>query len=223
MLSSLKAVVFDLDGTLVNTVPDVRLALNQALALYCSRQIKQDEIYELIGHGARYMIQKAFEMANVSLTDIEIQRAQDYYLECYKKNPVVETIIYPHVVEVLCELKKMNLKLAICTNKPAVMTNIVLEKLQLKHFFEVISSGDEMKNAKPHPEHLSYILSKMQTRANEVVMIGDSEVDKATADNLDVAFVGVSYGYSAQLKADRMISDMKDLLSILVAEPMENT
>lgn len=222
-ITSLKAIIFDLDGTLVDTVQDVRLALNKALALHCEGQIKQEEIDRLIGHGATYMIAEAFKTFNICLSDVELQHALDYYLQCYQQNPVVETLIYPNVVEVLREFKKNNLKLAICTNKPSIMTNLVLEKLNLKHFFEVICAGDEVKNAKPHPDHLCYILDKLDCLAHEVIMVGDSEVDKATADNLNVAFIGVSYGYASQLKSDIIIANMKELLDILVKNSMEST
>lgn len=221
--NKLKAIVFDLDGTLVDTAPDVRLALNKALTLYCDRQVSQDEIYKLVGYGARYMIESALKMANVYLTDLEMQEIIDYYLQCYKQNPVVETLIYPNVVEVLKEFKKNNLKLAICTNKPSVMTRLVLEKLNLSHFFAVIRSGDEAKNAKPHPDHLSYILHELGCEHDEIIMVGDSEVDKATAENLNVAFIGVSYGYSSELKSDMMIANIKDLLTIVAKETMEST
>lgn len=210
--SPLSTIIFDLDGTLINTAPDVRLAVNRTLALFSDKQINPAEIYELIGHGARFMLEGALKKVNITPSASDIQYALDYYLASYQADPVVETQIYPNVIDVLTDLKNANLQLAICTNKPSIMTHIVLEKLNLKHFFDLISSGDEVENPKPHADHLLGILKKMNRTIDEAVMIGDSNVDKMSAMNASIPFIGVSYGYGENLlEAQYMIANIDEL------------
>lgn len=213
-LSRVEAVIFDLDGTLINSAPDVRLSLNYALSFYSNQAITiDDDIYELIGHGVRVMFERACAKIGIYLTNLELQDAIHIYLEYYQANPIVGTYLYPHVVELLCKLENAGIRMGICTNKPSVMTNLILDKLHLKHFFEVISSGDEVKNPKPHGDHLFDILKQLHIDANHAVMIGDSDVDKVAAENAGIPFIGVRYGYAGmQFTSQYMISNLFELL-----------
>lgn len=206
------SVIFDLDGTLINTAPDVRLALNHMLSVYGQPEIAPDDIYPLIGGGARNLIQKAFENNQIELPEAKINQALACYLNFYKAHPVVETTIYPGVVEVLQELKNAGMKLGICTNKPGVMTGIVLEKLNLKQFFAAVVAGDEVAQSKPHELHIQEVLKLLQVSPLLSVMVGDSEIDKMSARNAGIPFVGVSYGYDAHaFSGDNIIHTFSEL------------
>ena len=207
-----ETVIFDLDGTLVNSLPDVRLALNKMLASYSNKQVPANVMNSLIGQGARVMIEKAFAYVDVTVTTEVLDNAIQVYLSFYREKPVVETYIYPHVDIVLNQLVGANYRLAICTNKPSIMTNLVLTNLGLAHYFEEISAGDQVQLPKPHGDHLMGILQKMNISPQAALMVGDSEVDQMAAENAKIDFVGVSYGYSPEKMAScKMISHFGQL------------
>lgn len=211
-MSKYETVIFDLDGTLVNSLPDVRLALNKMLASYTNKQVPVNVMNSLIGQGARVMIERAFAYVDLMVTANEIDDAIQVYLSFYREKPVVETYIYPHVDTVLNQLVAANYRLAICTNKPFIMTNLILTNLGLAHYFEVISAGDQVQLPKPHGDHLTGILQQMNTSPLTALMVGDSEVDQMTAENAKLDFIGVSYGYSPEkMTPCKMISHFGQL------------
>lgn len=210
--SYLKAVIFDLDGTLINSAPDVRLALNHTLAIYGQSGIGQDEIYTLIGSGIKSLMTKAFKKKKITLTNEEIDNAILHYLNYYQAHPVVETKLYPDVITILQQLKQDGFQLGLCTNKPAIMTKIVLQQLNLDYFFRVVISGDEVVYPKPHPDHLHEVLRKMNIFNLSAVMVGDSVLDKVIAKKAGIPFIGVRYGYEHdRLDADIMINHFCEL------------
>lgn len=216
MNTHLHCVIFDLDGTLINTAPDVRLALNHMLASYGQPELTTPDIYALLGGGARKMIETAFLKSNVTLQADEIDKAIRCYLEFYKSNPVVETTIYPGVLDVLTSLKNAGIALGICTNKPSVMTKIVLKKLAMDHFFAAVLAGDEVAKPKPDGAHIHDVLKKIGIVDCQAVMVGDSEVDKASAEQAGIPFIGVRYGYDlGQLSHSHMIDHFGELPAIL--------
>jgi phosphoglycolate phosphatase len=194
-LKNVKAIVFDLDGTLINTVPDVLLALNHTLVTFGQSKIAAHEIHGLIGKGAKHLLKNAFKQVNAQLVGAEMNLALECYLSYYAAHPVVETQIYPDVVDVLQHLKKANINCGICTNKPGSVTRIVLDKLNLTSFFSAISCGDEVKYPKPDARHVYETLDGMKSTLTKTVFVGDSFVDQQSAENAGLPFIGVSYGY----------------------------
>lgn len=216
MKNNFQCVIFDLDGTLINTAPDVRLALNHTLLNYGQCEMTTSEIYALLGGGVRMLIEKAFAKNNLSISAEEIEKAIACYLEYYKANPVVETKIYPGVIEVLNTLKSAGIRLGICTNKPSVMTSLVLNKLEMDHFFAAVLAGDEVRKPKPDGDHIHELLKKMGTADCLTAMVGDSEIDKASAENAGIPFIGVRYGYDPdQLNHTHMINHFGELPAAL--------
>lgn len=212
----LKAVVFDLDGTLVDTIPDVHIALNSMLATYGLKGIERSAIYSLIGNGAKAMVKKAFSLNEQNLNESDAEAATKIYLNYYRAKPVVETKIYPGVVPILKQFIKAKIKLAICTNKPGVMANIVLQRLNLNNYFEIIVAGDEVKKPKPHADHINIILENMKVKPEAAAMVGDSDIDLQCAQNAGIEFVGVSYGYqSDKLKSAKVIDHFIELPNVL--------
>jgi phosphoglycolate phosphatase len=189
------AIIFDLDGTLINTVPDVRLALNHTLATFGATTIAAGEIYELIGKGATHMLNKAFALKNKKMTANEIEMALTCYLDFYMANPVAATEIYPDVVVTLTDLKNAGFNLGVCTNKPGVITRLVLDKLNLSDLFSAVICGNEIAQSKPHAQHVFDTITKMNAASERAVFVGDSEVDRLSAANANLPFIGVSYGY----------------------------
>lgn len=211
-----KVVVFDLDGTLINTAPDVRNALNYMLTQYRLPTIHKNEIYELIGLGALVMIQNAFAKFNYQLSPADLNQAHTYYLDYYRQHPAIESYVYPGVKSVLDQLKNQGIRFGICTNKPNVMTHLVLEQFQLKDYFTAIVAGDDIPHAKPHGQHILDVLHKMNCHENHAVMVGDSDVDKTSAINAGIQFIGVTYGYNrTPIVTDILIDHFEELPKII--------
>jgi phosphoglycolate phosphatase len=189
------SIIFDLDGTLINTVPDVRLALNHALNNYGHAPLEIEELHPYIGKGAKYMLSSAFARYDHVLSRGELETVLDQYLIYYLEHPVVETKIYPDVELVLGDLARAGIQLGICTNKPGVVTRVVLEALNMTRFFSGIVCGDETTYPKPDAKHLFAVLAKLSTTDQQTVLVGDSSVDQLCAKNAAIPFIGVSYGY----------------------------
>ena len=199
------AILFDLDGTLINTIPDVRLALNHTLELFGEEGIAADEIYNLVGKGARHMLEKAFALKKRKMGASEIDMALTGYLDYYMAHPVVATEVYPDVMSVLKELEKAGFNLGICTNKPGVITRIVLDKLNLTGLFSAIICGDEVDQPKPHAQHVFDVITQMHASKSHAIFVGDSEIDRKSAKNANLPFIGVSYGYDLDKNAQGIL------------------
>lgn len=211
-----QCIIFDLDGTLVNTVPDVRLALNHTLLNYGQCEMRTEEICALLGGGVRMLIQKAFAQHQVELDEVALKEAISCYLAYYQENPIVETQVYPGVFDVLKILRDEGIKLGICTNKPSMITRIVLHKLNLDHYFSAVLAGDEVQKPKPHGDHIHAVIRKLENSSRSAVMVGDSVIDKLSAQDAGIPFIGVRYGYDAeQFQHTHMINCFSELPTAL--------
>jgi phosphoglycolate phosphatase len=213
------AVIFDLDGTLIDSAPDVAEALNKTLESVQRSTLSLKMIRKFIGHGARNMIQDALKATG----DINIETSLDdmieRYLNFYKSDPTSRTQVYPGVFEVLDELTAAHLRLGICTNKPSVMADIVLNQLKLAPYFCGMTAGDDVEHPKPDGRHISQTLKRMEASSEGAVMVGDSQSDLAAARDAGIGAVAVSYGYFADSidaqYIDITIDKMADLPSAL--------
>lgn len=211
-----KAIIFDLDGTLVDTLPDVTLALNKTLECYQLSPITQESVLNLMGHGAKFMLDHSFQNQNKTISPEEMQNALQKYLMFYKKNPIVNTSLYPYVIDTLSYLIKSNFKLGICTNKPSIIARIVIAQLQLDSYFSAIVCGDEIPNPKPDKQHIYDLLTFLNADISQTFMVGDSHIDELCALNSGIHFVGVNYGYGLNtFKPSVSINSLNELPSIL--------
>lgn len=212
-----KTIIFDLDGTLVDTVPDVLLALNHTLLTYHQPIIDVNTLFTLMGKGAKAMIEGAFQKNDFKLSPDVMTNVLACYLDYYQAHPVLETSIYPGVVETLRLFQDLGVKLGICTNKPAVMAHLVLEKLNLKHFFSAIVAGDEVTKPKPSDQHIIAVLKKMNATLTQTLMVGDSEIDKISAENAGIPFIGARYGYAPdQMTSGHIIDHFSELPTLCI-------
>lgn len=211
-------IIFDLDGTLINTAPDVRMAINHMLSHYGLPSIASNDIYQLIGLGADVTIRKAFEKVlphSQNELFLQLEQAKEIYLNYYRQHPVVESYIYPDVQTVLAQFRDAGLRLAICTNKPSMMTHLVLQHFQLHTYFEVIVAGDDSLHPKPHGQHILDVLQKMNCDIRDAIMVGDSEIDRKSSEHAGVPFIGVTYGYNQPaLVAPNLIHHFSELPAI---------
>jgi phosphoglycolate phosphatase len=206
------SVVFDLDGTLIDSLPDVLASLNLMLVEDSRRPLSLVELRNLVGRGAIPMVEDAYGMTGQAINSLaQLKDAVHRYLGHYKSNPVCHTVVFPNVIDTLEKLKRKGFCLGICTNKPYEMTLLVLEGLKIDFFFDGITGGDNLPFNKPDPRHILTTLDLMRSEAHSAVMVGDSWVDAKAGRDAGLPVVAVDYGYNNEpiesLQADAVISD----------------
>ena len=211
--------VFDLDGTLVDTAPDLVRTLNHVLgALGCSAA-PESLIRNSVGFGARRIIMEGLAVAGKSCSDEEIDALFDQFLEHYGENVAVKSAPYPNAIEVLDVALKAGAKLGVCTNKREDLSRKLLTELQIHDHFGAIIGRDTLEVYKPDPRHLTETIARAGGHRDKAVMIGDSETDVTTAKAAGVPIVAVSFGYSEHpvhsLGAEAVIDDYAELMAIL--------
>ena len=182
-------IVFDLDGTLVDTAPDLTNALNHALKLHGHPYVEPYLVREAVGRGAPAMI---YEALGVETGMDEI--LADFLIH-YEANIAVESRPFPGAVALLERLQSRGAILAVCTNKRSRLANLLLETLQIDHHFAVIAGRDTFATSKPHPGHLLGAVQAAGGDPARAVMVGDSAVDIQAADGAGIPSILVSFGY----------------------------
>lgn len=218
----LRAVVFDLDGTLIDSAPDIRAALNRVLAEAERPALDLATIKLLVGDGARSLVARGFETAGGALAPPALDAAYARFLALYEGPDATGlTRPYPGVVETLGRLRDDGFKLGVCTNKPDRATEEVLDRLDLARFFDAAIGPDHVPARKPDPAHLQAVLAALAVERDAAVMVGDNANDVAVARAAGVPVVAVSYGYPRMapqaLGADVLIDRMTDLPAALQA------
>ncbi|WP_417790111.1 phosphoglycolate phosphatase [Terasakiella pusilla] len=218
---TLTTLIFDLDGTLIDSAPDLRTACNKLLQSKGRREITLEETKKFVGNGAAKLVERAFAATGEPAQASEIAPLTQDFLAFYDGHEADETGTYPSVMETLQQLKQQGYRMALCTNKPQKPTQNILEYLPIESFFDVIIGGDQVAKKKPDAEMLLTTLTKMGITADQAVMIGDSPNDIGAADNAEMASIAVSYGYRRvsveELGADRIIDHMSQLPDALEA------
>lgn len=211
-----KCVIFDLDGTLVDTAPDLLATLNVLFAKRNRREITLGEIKTVIGLGAKSMIRKGGELAGNPFSEAEIDELFEEYLEYYSSHIADHSRLFPSGQAVLDSCKAANIPMAICTNKLESLTITLLEALNLSDYFQTVIGSDTLPAMKPDPAGVMKILENAGCKPADALFIGDSESDLNTARNAGVPCVLVDYGYTktpaSELDADALISDLGVLL-----------
>jgi phosphoglycolate phosphatase len=186
-------IVFDLDGTLVDTAPDLTNALNDVLTRRGHAPVSGETIRACVGHGARVMIEQALNRTGAR-EDVEQMLAE--FLVHYEANIAAESRPYPGAVAALERLSTQGARLAVCTNKREYLSRKLLQALGLDSYFAAIAGRDTFAVAKPDPGHLTSTIALAGGAPSRAVMIGDSEVDIRTAKAASVPIVLVSFGYA---------------------------
>ncbi|MFL5120326.1 MAG: phosphoglycolate phosphatase [Microvirga sp.] len=189
-------VVFDLDGTLADTAPDIVTTLNVILAPEGLPPLPLKKARNLIGAGARALIERGFEAVGRELTPAHLDELYRDFLAYYAKNLCVETRLYPGVVEALDRLDAEGFRLAVCTNKVERHSVRLLEALGIGERFAAICGRDTFPYIKPDPRHLTLTIDKADGDPRQAVMVGDSRADITTAKAAGVPAVAVSFGYT---------------------------
>jgi phosphoglycolate phosphatase len=188
----IRAVVFDLDGTLIDSVPDIAAALNLCLAAEGRSPLTEDGVAKLVGGGARELVARALGDAT---PERDIDRVHADFLAHYDAEPVTRTRIYPGARELLAELRDAGLPLAICTNKPQHLTDLILARLDLAAHFTVIWGAAPGRPLKPDAACLRTVCSTIGTGPAETIMVGDSRTDIDAARAAGCPSILVAHGY----------------------------
>lgn len=189
-------IVFDLDGTLIDTSPDLIGATNHVLAEMSLPPRPAKEVQPWISFGARRMIEEALKQSGILRSPSEVDRLLDVFLDHYEANIARGSRPYPHVLDQITHLSGAGAKIAICTNKREALTLKLLGELQLTELFAAIIGRDTFSVSKPDPGHLIGTIERAGGQVERAIMVGDSGVDIATARAAGVPVIGVTFGYS---------------------------
>jgi phosphoglycolate phosphatase len=205
--------IFDLDGTLVDTVMDLRAALNEVLREHGHRALSPAEVKRMIGDGVPALVARALAASGADPAEASV--ALPRFLELYEANPTELSRPYPGVPETLATLRRRGYRTAVCTNKPQQATIAVMQGLDLLPLFDGIAGGDRFAVRKPHPGHLLQLIAELGARPERSVMIGDNENDAAAARSAAVPVVLMRYGYArvdpGSLAADVLLDRFSEL------------
>ena len=210
------SIIFDLDGTLIDTVPDVCGALNRTLTKYGRHPHTVDEVKDYMGRGARVTRERALGLTGNVPSDEMIDRLTAEFLADYAKNPIVDSTLYPYVLDALSQLRASGASLAVCTNKPSVTAYPVLAAFDIDKVFDAIICGDEAVDCKPNGNHILETIAKAGGNPSKSIMVGDSENDIDAAIDAGVPSVLVTFGYPhaphQELGASIIIDHYEDLI-----------
>ncbi|VAV88120.1 Phosphoglycolate phosphatase [hydrothermal vent metagenome] len=196
MSSYPSAIIFDLDGTLVDSAPDLCGALNHVLRQAGRPEMDIARVRHMVGDGARALIIKGFSTSG-DLPDANgINAILQDFLDFYLDNITAQTVIFPGALNVLKKLAEMNIPLGLCTNKAIKLTTKLMAESGLSGYFSAIIGGDSFDYCKPDPRHLTSTLNDMKASPDGAVMVGDSINDILAAKAAGIPVICASFGYS---------------------------
>jgi phosphoglycolate phosphatase len=189
-------IAFDLDGTLVDSAPDMHAAANRTLTRAGRAEITLGQTRQFIGDGVPRFVERAVEATGPVLAGAPLAAITADFIADYEQNASTLTRPYPEVVETLQALRARGHRLAVCTNKPQTASDNLLRDLDLAKYFELVGAGDRYPVRKPDPGHLLGLLAELEVAPGAALMVGDNENDAETARAAGVRFVLVPYGYA---------------------------
>jgi phosphoglycolate phosphatase len=211
----LPALIFDLDGTLVDTAPDLLEATNAVLAFRGRAPIDLTSLRHMVGFGARSLILQAMEASGAPVDESELPRLLEVFLDHYRDHIADHSRPFPGVAETLRRLQEKGARLAILTNKPQGLADILLPRLGLDHLFAAVYGAGRKAYAKPDPRIFHDVVRDAAGEGAPAVMVGDSITDLNTARAAGAKCVLLSYGYTPvparELGADRVLDDFTAL------------
>jgi len=209
--------IFDLDGTLIDSAPDLAESVNYTLRTLGKKEVSLENIRSFLGNGAEKLITRALSGGSDVWESEEVQRALRIFKDHYKNNVCNKTFLYEGVKETL---EKLPYKKAIVTNKPYEFVGPILEKLDIKKHFDLWIGGESLKEKKPSPKPLLYVCERLGFLPQNAVMIGDSKNDILAGKNAGIKTVAVTYGYNygedvRKYKPDVVINRFEELLEVI--------
>jgi phosphoglycolate phosphatase len=218
MRKKYRCVIFDLDGTLVNTIADIAASMNHALQKLGYPLHSEDEYLKLVGNGLRNLAYKA--LPEDARDDETVERAYTEDVAYYREHPADYSKVYPGVRELTAYLNEKRVKLAVLSNKAEAISQEIIGKLFPLETFDIVQGERSGVPRKPDPASTWDILAELDVANKDAIFLGDSEVDIQTAHNAECADVGASWGFRGRVAlekagADRIIDEPFDLLDIM--------
>ena len=216
-MTQIYTILFDLDGTLVDTAPDLMDAHNHVMKKFGHKEKKLSDIKSLAGKGAWVMMQRAFRQ---EIKDEKIKKEMmKEFIDFYSQNIDRGSKPINGVIEFLKWAKTKNISMAVCTNKQERLAVDLLKKLKMYEYFEYVAGSDTFPFNKPDPRHLTDVVEIIQGDLKKTIMVGDSEVDGMSAENAKIPFVLVKDGYTEkstkEIKHDELIEDFKNFDKVI--------
>jgi phosphoglycolate phosphatase len=216
--SAVRALIFDLDGTLIDSKLDLALSINAMLKRMGRAELGHEEIFGMVGNGAPVLVRRALGAETLkTASDEEADTGLAYFLSYYRNHMLDNTVTYPGVREGLAVLESH--PMAVLTNKPVNFSRAILDGLGLSHYFRYVYGGNSFEKKKPHPMGVETLLRELGAKPEEAMIVGDSEVDIQTARNSGIWSCGVTYGLGAEgLRAfppDLMLDSLTELPTYL--------
>lgn len=210
-------VIFDLDGTLIDSLPDLTHAVNHMLRQFGREPRDLEGVRKLVGQGARSLVERALAGAPTP----EIEAGLESFLQYNLAHIVDHTRPYPGVIETLTELKESRFELCVLSNKNVALCREVLDKLDLSGYFSGVFGADSFPFRKPSPEPVRAVLEAYRRKPSEAVMVGDSINDIAAGRDAGVTTIGCCYGYGDEVElkdADYVVDSFAGLLQVAPLE-----
>lgn len=206
-------IIFDLDGTLIDSSEDIAWAVNMTLRQIGFEGLSYQAIKERIGWGVKMLLEKVLPEEKQDL----LEEARSIFMGHYSGHLLVKSKLYPGVMDVLNHFK--NQKLAVATNKPFNLTEKILDGLNISGYFKKVVGGDGVQNKKPAPEAIEIILRELRVSPENSVFVGDSKIDIEAGKKAGIITIGAAYGFRGRQEleeagADVIINDIKELISV---------
>ena len=202
--NSIQLVIFDLDGTLIDSRLDLVHSVNAALRHIGRPELPEHVIASYVGDGAQILIQRA--LGGEQVDEAIVRKGLEFFLTYYRAHKLDHTTVYEGIIDALAAIERpvsgQRRKLAVLTNKPVIPSRAIIEALRMKKFFLQIYGGNSFATKKPDPEGARKLLEECRVRAEHAVIIGDSHTDVETGHNAGLRTVGVTYGFAPQSLAD---------------------
>jgi len=220
----IKLIAFDLDGTLLDSVPDLAVAADQAVKALGYPSVSEEQVRNYVGNGADVLIGRTLSQSmiiNSDLSDEQLAKARELFDEYYKQSGHQLSHLYPTVKETLEELHQAGFTMAIVTNKPSKFVPEILEQHDIAKYFVDVLGGDAFLEKKPDPVALNWLMKKHQIQPSEMLMVGDSKNDILAAKNAGCASFGLTYGYNhgepiSASNPDFVADSLTELLDVVV-------
>ncbi|MEX1035011.1 MAG: phosphoglycolate phosphatase [Sneathiella sp.] len=213
------SLIFDLDGTLVDSAPDLFAALNFCLSHAGRENIDLSHVRHMVGQGARALLEKGLKATGGMPDADEFEALAQEFFAFYEDHLSDATVPYPGVLTALKAFQAEGIPLAVCTNKPIGFANKLLDELEMSRFFGAVTGGDSFAVRKPDAGHITGTLTALNHPGGEVFMIGDSATDINAAHNAGIPCIAVSYGYTEipahDLGPDHVIDHFDELLPLI--------
>lgn len=214
--SGINTLIWDLDGTLVDSAADIAQSVNSVLSSYQLPQLTEADVRSMIGNGASKLLHRAFVKVN-AMDKYDADESYRRFLTHYEDNCCYQTSLYPGIEEVTGRFRESGFKQGVCTNKPVKMANSIINHLSLADTFPAVVGGDSTDHRKPDPQPLIMCLELLGADVSSAVMIGDSAADVGVARAVGMPVVLLPWGYTDDvhsLQADYVAQDATALLDL---------